>query len=270
LTQLAGAARILAGGSGDIVGTIQNLQTLVTALRDSKDQIVQFQGGLATLSSVLDGSRSDLDEALKNLAEAVGEVQRFVSGTRDATSEQVQRLANVTQNLVDHRMDIEQILHVSPTALVNTQNMFDPRTGAAAGQFVVNNFSDTTGLMCGMIGALDNVTAPETAKLCSQYLGPALNQMTVNTLPLAINPFQIPTPPWQDLIYSEARLQPGGDGPKPAPPDQPPAVSAYTGLPGDTPGSDWPPLPGPPAAPPQPPASLPAPEGPLPAERPVP
>ena len=269
LAELAGVGTILSKNGGDIVVSIQNLQTLVTTLRDSKEQIVRFQDRLATLSSVLDGGRSDLDAALTNLSEAVGEVHRFLSGTRDKTSEQIQRLANVTQTLADQRMDVEQILHVAPTALVNTYNMFDPRTGAPAGQFVVNNFSDTNSFVCNMIGAIANVTAPETGKICSQYLGPGLNPLTVNTLPIPFNPFLMARPPWQDLIYSEARLQPGGEGPKPQPPDQPPSVSAYTGGPGEVPGSNWPPLPGPVPAPPEP-GPPPSPEGPLPAERPVP
>ncbi|WP_179476097.1 MCE family protein [Mycolicibacterium vinylchloridicum] len=277
LKQLAAIARVFAAGSGDIVQTIEQLQLFVTTLRDSKQQIVQFQDGLASLTSVLDGSRSDLHGALTNLSEAVGEVQRFVAGTRGGAVEQVQRLAAVTQNLVDHRMDLEQVLHVAPTALVNTYDMFDPRTGTAAGQFVLNNFTDTNMLLCGMIAAVSDVTSPESAKLCSQYLGPALNQLNFNYLPIPFNPFQAGAPSWQEMVYSEARLEPGGQGPRPqAVPDQPPSVSAYTGLPGDTPGSDWPPAPGvsPPAPAPlapseSPPVAPPAnPTAPLPAERP--
>ena len=48
LAQLSGVGRILADGSGDIVDIIKNLQIFVTALRDSNDQIVQFQNRLAT------------------------------------------------------------------------------------------------------------------------------------------------------------------------------------------------------------------------------
>jgi virulence factor Mce-like protein len=248
LSQLSGVTRIFANGSGNVVDIIKNLQTFVTALRDSKDQIVLFQDRLATLTSVLDGSRSELDAALTHLSEAVGEVQRFVSGTRDQVSEQVQRLANVTQNLVDHRMDLEQVLHVTPPSLTNAYNMFDPRTGGASGVFILNNFSNPVGFLCGTTGAVENVTATETDKLCAQYLGPGLRLANFNYLPFPVNPFLTAIPPWQDLIYSEPRLEPGGEGPKPAPPDLPPSVSAYTGLPGDTPGADWPPPQ--PAAPP--------------------
>ncbi|HET6735564.1 MAG TPA: MCE family protein [Mycobacterium sp.] len=264
LSQLAGLGAILSDGTGDIVTTIEGLQTLVTALRDSKQQIVQFQDHMATLSSVLNGSRSDLDAALTNLSTALVEVKRFVTESGDKTSEQIQRLANVTQTLSEERMVVEQILHVAPTALVNTYNMFDPRTGAPAGQFVVNNFSDTNGFVCTMLGAIANVTAPETGKLCAQYLGPALNQTTVNTLPIPFNPFLMARPPWQSLIYSEDRLKPGGEGPKPHTPDLPPAVSAYTGEPTGVAEA------GVPAPTPDPGGDPPPPGGHLPAERPVP
>ena len=64
LAQLSGAARIFAEGSGNIVDIIKNLQIFVTALRDSKQQIVMFQNRLASLTSVVNDNRSDLDAAL--------------------------------------------------------------------------------------------------------------------------------------------------------------------------------------------------------------
>ena len=51
LAQLSGVGRILADGSGNIVDIIKNLQTFVTALRDSNQQIVQFQDRFATLTA---------------------------------------------------------------------------------------------------------------------------------------------------------------------------------------------------------------------------
>ena len=130
LAQLSGVGRILANGSGNIVDIIKNLQTFVTALRDSNEQIVQFNNRLATLSSVLNDSRSDLDAALTNLSTAVGEVQRFIAGSRDQTSEQIQRLADLTQILVDNNMALENVLHVTPNALANGYNIYNPDTGA--------------------------------------------------------------------------------------------------------------------------------------------
>jgi phospholipid/cholesterol/gamma-HCH transport system substrate-binding protein len=277
LAQLSGVGRILAKGSGDIAGTIANLQTFVTALRDSNEQIVQFQDRFATLTSTVDGRRSDLDAALKNLSDVVGETTRFIHGTRDKTAEQIQRLANVTQNLADHRMDLENVLHIAPHSIANAYNMFDPRTGAASGVFVLSNMSNPVWFICGMIGAIGNVTAPETAKLCEQYLGPGLRLLNFNNLPFPVNPFLGANPPSWMLRYSEPRLMPDAEGQPPPPPTDPPAVSAYTGMGDVAPPPGYGPPPGPPpAAAPAPPDAAPVSQAPtvpdllLPAERPQP
>jgi phospholipid/cholesterol/gamma-HCH transport system substrate-binding protein len=247
LAQLSGAARIFAEGSGNIVDIIKNLQVFVTALRDSKEQIVMFQNRLASLTSVVNDSRSDLDAALSDLSVALGEVQRFVAGSRDQTSEQIRSLASVTQNLVDNRTSLENVLHVSPNAIANYENIYYPPAGAVTGAFSLANFSNPVWFVCGLIGAIENTTAPETAKLCAQYLGPALRLLNFNYLPFPINPYLRPAigPQWK--IYTDPKLAPGGEGPGDAP-EPPPTVSAYTGM-GDVvppPGPGWGPPPGPP------------------------
>jgi len=212
LAQLSRVGRIVADGSGDISQIITNLQTFVGVLHQSNAQIVQFEDRLATLSSVVDGSRSDLDAALTNLSDAVQDVQRFVGGTRDRASEQATRLLHVTQNLVDHQDELEQVLHVTPSAIANAYNMMDPRTGGAGGVFVLNNMANPTMFICGMVGALQNVTAPETGKLCAQYLGPGLNRMNFNYLPFPVNPLLTSVPSRDKLIYTDPKLLPGGPG----------------------------------------------------------
>jgi phospholipid/cholesterol/gamma-HCH transport system substrate-binding protein len=281
LGQLSGVGRILANGSGNIVDIIKNLQTFVTALRDSNTQIVQFNDRLATLSSVVNDSKSELDAALTDLSTAVGEVQRFIAGTRNQTSEQIARLADVTQILVDQHMALENILHTSPNALGNFFNDYNADTGTIVGGFGIMDFANPTasGLLlplpvpgCSQIGAIENVTAVETAKLCSLFLGPGLRLLNFNNLPIPINIFLQKSIDPSKILYSEPRLAPGGEGPKPGPPEIPPAVSAYTGLPGDPvgpPGSVPParipgaamPLPPPPSTPAEPP---PPPAGPQP------
>ena len=243
LAELSKTARILADGGGDIVYIISNLETFVTALRDSNTQIVEFQNRFASLTSVLDESRSDLDAALTNLSSTLGDVQRFIAGSRNQTAEQIQRLANVTQNLVDHRTDLENLLHVAPNAIANGYNIYNPDSGSVTGTFVMSPFSNLTNLFCGAIGAIENVTSSETGKLCGQYLGPALQQTSLNGLPVPINPYLQPAAKPQNIIYADPALAPGGTGPAPTPPELPPAVSAYTSattlpellLPGQTP-----------------------------------
>jgi phospholipid/cholesterol/gamma-HCH transport system substrate-binding protein len=279
LGQLSGVGRILANGSGNIVDIIKNLQTFVTALRDSNTQIVQFNNRLATLTSVVNDSRSELDAALTDLSTAVGEVQRFIAETRNQTSEQIARLADVTQILVDKHMALENILHTSPNALGNFFNDYNADTGTIVGGFGVMNFANPTfsGELvplpvpgCSQTAAVENVTSTEAAKLCALFLGPGLRVLSFNNLPIPINIFLQKSVDPSKILYSEPRLAPGGEGPKPGPPEIPPAVSAYTGLPGDPvgpPGAVPPsripgaamPLPPPPSTPmPPPPAPPPA------------
>ncbi|HTX98256.1 MAG TPA: MCE family protein [Mycobacterium sp.] len=275
LAQLSGVGRILANGSGNIVDIIKNLQTFIGALRDSNVQIVQFDNRLATLTSVLDDNKSDLDAALTDLSSAVGEVQRFIAGSRDATSEQIARLADLTQILVDNKMALKNVLHVTPNALANAYNDYDPDVGNIRGGVGVQNLTNPVWSLCAQIGALENATANESGKLCGLYLSPALrifNPLTFfnfNYFPLPVNPFLAPAFDPKNIIYTEDRLKPGGEGPKPIPPDLPPAVSAYTGLPGDTPPAPPPPPPPPripgAAMPEPPPPSTPAEPPPAPA-----
>ena len=234
LAQLSGVARVFAEGSGNVIDIIKNLQIFVTALRDSKEQIVLFGNRLATLSSVLNDSRSDIDAAVSDLSVAISEVQRFVAGSRNQAAEQIQRLGNVTQVLVDHRLALENVLHITPNAIANFNNIYYPNGGSVTGAFSLVNFSNPVQAICGMIGAVENATAPETAKLCAQYFGPALRLLNTNALlPLPVNAYLRPAINPDRMIYTDPKLAPGGAGPG-DPPEPPPTVSAYTGA-GDIP-----------------------------------
>lgn len=232
ITQLADVGRILGKGSGDIVDVITNLQTFVGALRDSNTQIVEFQDRLADVTSVIDGSRSDLDSAITELSAVVGKIQRFIAGSRDQTVEQIGRLANVTQVLSDNSMVVKNVLHAAPNALVNGYNIYNPDTGGPRGSFAMNNFANPVATICSAIAAVENATAEESGKACAQYLGPALRLMNFNYLPLPFNAYLGPAP--KNVIYSDPALAPGGGGTDPGPQEVPPAVSAYTGA-GDVP-----------------------------------
>jgi phospholipid/cholesterol/gamma-HCH transport system substrate-binding protein len=289
LAQLSGVGRILANGSGNIVDIIKNLQTFVGALRDSNVQLVQFNNRLATLTSVIDDNKSDLDAALTDLASAVGDVQRFIAGSRDQTSEQIARLADLTQILVDNKMALKNVLHVTPNALANAYSDYDPDVGNIRGGVGVQNLTNPVWALCDQLGGLENATATESGKLCGLYLGFALRvfnpllYFNFNYLPIPVNLFLAPAFDSKNVVYTEPRLAPGGEGPKPTPPDLPPAVSAYAGLPGDTPPAPPPPpppgrIPGaampeppPPSTPAEPPpAPANVPDMLLPAERPQP
>jgi hypothetical protein len=211
-------------------------------------------------------------------------VQRFVKGTRDQTSEQIVRLADVTQNLVDNRMAVENILHVAPNAFANFYNIYNPDSGAPNGVFVMDLFANPVQTICDMLSSIENVTSTETGKLCHMYIGPGIRLIPFNYIPIQNNFLLRRSASPENVIYTDPALIPchqnwektcEGDinGSIPRPPEIPPTGSAYTGLPGDDipnwpPGAFWqvpPPSPDravslPPAPPPGPAA------GPPPAE----
>lgn len=244
LAELSGVARIFAEGSGNIVDLIKNLQLFVSALRDSKDQIVLFQNKFASLTSVLDDNKTDLDAALSNLTVALADVQRFVAGSRDQTSEQIQRLGSLTQILVDNKLAFENVLHIMPNAIANFNNIYYPNSGGVTGAFSLVNFSNPVYFVCGLIGGVANTTAPETAKLCAQYLGPALRLLNFNNIPLPINAYLRPAINPDRIIYTDPKLVPGGPGPGDAPEPRP-EISAFTGQGDIPPPPGWGAPPGP-------------------------
>ena len=191
-------ARTFANGSGNFVDIIKNLQTFVGVLSNSNVQLVQFNDRLASLTSVLDDNKSDLDAALTDLSSATGEVQRFIAGSRDQTAEQIARLADLTQILVDNKMALQNVLHVAPNALANGYNDYDPDVGNIRGGVGIQNFSNPTYAYCSQFGALETNTGVETGKLCGLYLSPALkvfNPLLIfnfNYLPLPVNPLLAP------------------------------------------------------------------------------
>jgi hypothetical protein len=138
-------------------------------------------------------------------------------------------------------MALENILHGAPNALGNFFNDYNADTGTIVGGFGLMNFANPTwggqvllGVPgCTQIGAIENVTAVESGKLCSLFIGPGLRLLNFNNSPIPLNPFIAKSIDPGRVLYTEPRLAPGGEGPKPAAPEIPPAISAYTGLPGD-------------------------------------
>ena len=208
VTELSEAMSTLDEGGADLFGTIRGLQTFTTALAASDEQIVQFQGRLANVSSVLAESRTQLAPALADLDAAVVDVQRFVEQNRTGLTEQIAKLADVSQVLVDKRAGLEKVLHLAPTALSNYYNVYRPAQGAMVGVPAFQNVGNPIDLICGGIAGLANDTSKKGADLCIEYLGPLLNTIKANYPDLSINPTRALGALPDQLMYSEPDLKP--------------------------------------------------------------
>ncbi|NMM82960.1 mammalian cell entry protein [Rhodococcus sp. SRB_17] len=207
LHELSDTMHTLSEGRTDLFSTIRNLQAFVTALSSSNQQIVQFSGNLASVSSVLANSSDELGIALSDLDLAVGDVQRFVKENRDGLTESVERLAGVTQILADNRPEIEQVLHAGPTSLANFYQIYKPATGSMTGAIALSNFKNPIQWICGSIEGIRNDTSQNSADLCKQYLGPVLSTMIGNYPGFLFNPVAGVQAFPDQLVYSPPGLE---------------------------------------------------------------
>lgn len=226
LRELSETMRTLSDGRTDLFSTIRNLQTFVAALSSSNEQIVQFEGRLASVSNLLATNSDELGTALVDLDLALGDVNRFVVENRAALTEQVGRLADATQVLADKRPQLEQTLHVAPTALANFSNIYKPAQGSLVGAVAFANFGNPVNFMCGAIQSLQANDSQRSADLCTQYLSPVLNSLTMNYLPILSNPTTGVNAFPDQLQYSPPSLA-GSVPPRSAPP----ATGALAGIP---------------------------------------
>ncbi|WP_245819605.1 MCE family protein [Rhodococcoides yunnanense] len=221
LTELSDTMRVLSDGRTDLFSTIRNLQTFVSALSNSNEQIVQFGGRLASVSQMLAQSSDEFSTAMADLDVAVGEVQRFVTDNQAGLVEGVARLADATQVLTTKRPEIERILHTGPTALANFNNIYQPAQGTLTGAIAANNFGNPINFICGAVAGIENATSERSADLCKQYLGPVLSTLVFNYPALLANPIMGVDAFPDQIIYTEPGLEPA---PAPAPVSQMPTV----------------------------------------------
>ncbi|GAA5098565.1 MCE family protein [Nocardia iowensis] len=188
LRELSATLNTLSDGRTDLFGTIRNLQKFVDVLSASNEQIVQFGGRLASVSSVLANTSEELGAGLDNLDTALGDVKRFLEGSGAELTEGVQRLAEVTQQLVDKRPELERVLHSGPTALVNFYQIYKPAQGTLSGAVALNNTADPLSFLCGSVRALETNDSDRSADLCAQYLAPVISSLAMNYAPIMLNP----------------------------------------------------------------------------------
>lgn len=222
LRELSATMTTLSDGRTDLFGTIRNLQKFVEVLSASNEQIVQFSGRLASVSSVLAGASEDLGAGLDSLDIALADVKRFLDGTGGELTEGVEKLADVTQTLVDKRPQIEQVLHSGPTAMVNFYQLYKPAQGSLTGAVALNNSASPLSFLCGSIRALENNNSDRSADLCAEFLAPVISSLAMNYVPLMTNPASGVTAFPEQLVYSDPSLAGAGQ------PTQAPAAAPIT------------------------------------------
>ncbi len=233
--KLSTTVSALGDHSKDLFGTIKNLATLVTALRDSGDLLGQLNVNLSEVSGLLADDPTEVGHAVQDLNSVVGDVQGFISENREPIGVAADKLSSISTAVAASREDLEQALHVLPTAAVNFNNIYEPANGSLTGALAANNFANPLSFLCGAIQAASRLGAEQASKLCVQYLAPIIKNRQYNFPPLGENLLVGAQARPNEVTYSEDWMRPdfvppaaaGGPAPgDPLPAEEKPAPGA--------------------------------------------
>lgn len=189
INQMSDVMGTLAAGRGDLFGTVKNLQKLTDVLAANHEQLVQFNGRIASISSVLADNTDSLNGALHELSTALVDVQGFIDTNGAAMTKSVQSLADTTTILKDKDEQLRGLLHSGPTQLANFYNIYNPLTGSLVGIFGLGMGTNLITLLCGTMAANDRPEVDETeVAQCVDTLAPVLSSITMNYPPFLTNP----------------------------------------------------------------------------------
>jgi phospholipid/cholesterol/gamma-HCH transport system substrate-binding protein len=152
ITSLGQLGETLSGSDEDLFATVDNLQKFTTALANSDDAVNQFNEQAADVSRFLADERGDLAAAVRQLGIALGAVQQFIDDNRSRLKSNVDKLASVTDTLVDQRAALSEVLDVAPVALSNIINSYNGSSGTLDARADLNDLAQPPIVMiCNMI-----------------------------------------------------------------------------------------------------------------------
>lgn len=127
-------ARTLAGNSGDLFGTVDQLQQFTTMLATNDQQVSNVNQQLSQISGTLAANSGELAQALDGLGHALADVQAFIRDNRGALKANVDNLVTTTRTLVEQRESLAGTLDAVPLAVTNVLQSVDPATGRLLGR----------------------------------------------------------------------------------------------------------------------------------------
>ncbi|HEX3647856.1 MAG TPA: MCE family protein [Pseudonocardiaceae bacterium] len=163
IAQLGAATRTLSGSQANVFGTVDNLRKFTTLLVNNDGQVRQAEQQLAQVSGFLSDDRDDLGAALNELATALSQVQGFINTNRHALQSNVDKLASVSQVLVNQRASLAEMLDAAPLAVTNVLNAYDPVNRTLDGRGDLNELSFGK----PATGSATTAATPLAATLCA-------------------------------------------------------------------------------------------------------
>lgn len=164
ITKLSEASTTLSKNKGDLFATVRNLADFTGTLADSDQKVRTFERKLADVSDFLAGERKDLAATVDQLGVALKSVRRFIEDNHESLKSNVDKLANVTQVLVDQRGTLAEILDTAPLALGNLVDTYNASSGTLDARPNINELTQPPLYMvCNLLARGGNLGALEDA-----------------------------------------------------------------------------------------------------------
>ncbi|GGY36645.1 MCE family protein [Streptomyces xanthochromogenes] len=141
IEQFGKAAKTLDGSSEHLFATLSYLQTFTTMLKNKDGAVRDAQNQLADVTSFFADNKDNLAGALKELGTALGNVKTFIQDNRGSLKAEVDKLAPLTQILVEQRASLAEALDTAPLAAGNALNAYDPVHRTLDGRGNINEVS---------------------------------------------------------------------------------------------------------------------------------
>ncbi|MFE9533603.1 MCE family protein [Streptomyces sp. NPDC006691] len=141
IEQFGKAAKTLDGSSEHLFATLSYLQTFTTMLKNKDGAVRDAQNQLADVTSFFADNKDNLAGALKELGTALGNVKTFIQDNRGSLKAEVDKLAPLTQILVQQRASLAEALDTAPLAAGNALNAYDPVHRTLDGRGNINEVS---------------------------------------------------------------------------------------------------------------------------------
>ncbi|MDQ3786572.1 MAG: MCE family protein [Actinomycetota bacterium] len=170
ITQLSQMARTLSGSDEDLFATVDNLQKFTSALAANDAAVTAFNEQAADVTAFLADEREDLGEAVRQLGIALGAVQKFINDNRAHLKSNVDKLASITQVLVDQRAALSEVADVAPLALSNIINSYNGSSGTLDARADLNELAQPPIVtVCNLVRQVTPNELPEyLADTCDQ------------------------------------------------------------------------------------------------------
>ncbi len=148
---LSKAVSTLAGSRNDLFSTITNLQKFTTVIAQNDGVVRAFNRDLASVAAQLNGERTDLATAIKQLSIALAQVAVFVKENKDNLTYNVTNLASVTSILVKQKRALKEFIDTAPTALSNLQLAYNSKSGTLDTRDNGASQGGAAGVLCNLL-----------------------------------------------------------------------------------------------------------------------